>query len=142
MKLMHYSKPRNILSQKGFSYLMDELFNENLNTGNGSFTPGIDISETDDQFLITAEVPGVKKEDINVNLENGRLTISGERSFKEEEKDKKFHRVETKFGSFRRSFQLPDNIDEDSIDASYTDGMLRIGITKTENEEKKKIEIS
>lgn len=142
MKLMQYSRPRNLLMNKRFSEIMDEFFNEAVHTGNGSFVPGIDISETDEQFLITAEIPGVKKEDIDINLENGQLTISGERSFKEEEEGKTFHRVETKFGSFRRSFHLPDNIDKDSIDASYNNGLLDISINKTENKVKKQIEIS
>lgn len=142
MKLIEYTRPRNVLRNKRFSDIMDEFFSEAIHNGKGSFVPSIDISETEDQFLISAEIPGVKKDDIDINLENGRLTISGERSFKDEEESKKFHRVETSFGSFRRSFQLPDNIDEESIDASYQDGLLNIGITKAENKSKKKIEIS
>lgn len=142
MKLTRYTRPRNLLMNKRFSDIMDEFFNEAINTGNGSFVPSIDISETDDQFIITAEIPGVKKEDININLENGRLSISGKRSFKDEEEGKTFHRVETKYGSFNRSFQLPDNVDEDSIDASYDGGLLDISINKTENDKKKEIEIS
>ncbi len=142
MKLINYTRPRNLMMNKRFSDIMDEFFNEAVHTGNGSFVPGIDISETDEQFLITAEIPGVKKEDISINLENGRLSLSGKRSFKEEEEGKTFHRVETKYGSFNRSFLLPENIDEDSINASYEDGLLNISINKTENKVKKQIEIS
>ncbi len=142
MKIINYTRPRNLMMNKRFSDIMDEFFNEPIHTDNGSFVPGIDISETDEQFLITAEIPGVKKKDIDINLEKGRLSISGKRSFKDEEEGKTFHRVETKYGSFNRSFHLPDNIDEDSIDASYEDGLLKISIDKTENEEKKQIEIS
>ncbi len=141
MKLIEYTKPRNLLTNKRFSDIMDEFFNEAVHNGGGSFVPGIDISETDEQFLITAEIPGVKKEDIDINLENGQLTISGQRSFKDEEEGKTFHRVETKFGSFRRSFRLPDNIDEDSIDASYKNGLLNVSINKTESA-KKQIEVN
>src|SRR5699024_541807 len=107
-----------------------------------SFVPGIDISETDEQFLISAEIPGVKKEDINVDLEKGRLVISGERIFENEEEGKTFHRVESRYGSFNRSFQLPDNVDKDSIQASYKDGLLNITIDKNKKEvAKKQIEI-
>lgn len=142
MKLTQYTRPRNLLSNKRFSEIMDEFFNEAIHNGNSSFVPGIDISETEDQFLITAEIPGIEKENIDITLNNGRLTISGERSFSEEEEDKKFHRVETKFGSFRRAFHLPENIDEDSIDASYNNGLLDISINKIEANKNKKIEIS
>lgn len=142
MKLMQYTRPRNLLNNRRFSDVMDEFFNEAVHNGKSSFTPGIDISETDDQFLITAEIPGVDKDDINIKLENRRLTISGERSFKDEEEGKTYHRVETKFGSFRRSFQLPENIDEDSIDASYKNGLLEVSVAKVESNQKKEIEIS
>lgn len=125
-----------------FSDIMDEFFNDVVNTTRDSFVPGIDISETEDKFLITAELPGMKKEDISVNLDNNRLSISGERKFESEDSGKTFHRVETSYGSFNRSFQLPDNIDEDSISASYENGLLNISIEKSEEKVKKQIEIS
>jgi len=121
---------------------MDEFFNDVVNTNRDSFVPGIDISETDNQFLISAELPGMSKEDIDINLDNGRLTISGERKFEKEEEGKTYHRVETRYGSFNRSFQLPDNVDEESINAKYENGLLNIAIDKAEDKVKKKIEIS
>lgn len=127
---------------KRFSDMMDEFFNDAVNTRRDNFVPSIDIAETDDQFQIAVELPGMKKDDILVNLENGRLSISGERSFKDEEKGKTYHRVETSYGSFNRSFQLPDNVDEESIDASYKDGLLNITINKSEDKVKKQIKIS
>lgn len=142
MTLMRYSRPDNNLMSKRFSDIMDEFFNDVVNTRKDSFVPGIDISETEEQFLISAELPGMKKEDISVNLENGRLSISGERKFEKEEKGKTFHRVETKYGSFNRSFQLPDNVDEESVKASYENGLLNISIDKAEDKVKKQIEIS
>ncbi|HKK43898.1 MAG TPA: Hsp20/alpha crystallin family protein [Balneolaceae bacterium] len=126
---------------KRFSDIMDEFFNDAVAARRDSFVPSIDISETDNQFLISAELPGMKKEDININLENGRLSISGERNFENEEKGKTYHRVETKYGSFNRSFQLPDNVDESSINAKYEDGLLNISIDKNEEKVKKQIEI-
>ena len=141
MTLMRYTRPRNELANKRFSDIMDDFFNDVVSNKSDSFIPSIDVSETDDQFLIAAELPGMNKEDISINLENGRLSISGERSFKNEEEGKTFHRVETKYGSFERSFQLPDHVDEESINASYENGLLNISINKSENKVKKQIEI-
>ena len=117
MTLMRYNKPKNDLMSKRFSDIMDEFFNDAVSARRDSFVPSIDISETNNEFLITAELPGMKKEDITISLENNRLSISGERSFENEDKGKTFHRVETQYGSFERSFQLPDNVDEESIQA-------------------------
>jgi HSP20 family protein len=127
---------------KQFSDIMDEFFNDAVNARRDNFVPSIDVSETDNQFMITAELPGMSKEDINISLENGRLAISGERSFKNEEQGRTFHRVETQYGSFNRSFQLPDNISEESITATYEDGLLNITIDKSEDKVKKQIEIN
>lgn len=142
MTLIRYNRPNRNVMSKNFSDIMDEFFNDVVNTNRESFVPGIDISETDDQFLISAELPGMKKDDIDISLDNGRLTISGERKFEKEEEGKTFHRVETRYGSFNRSFQLPDNVDEESINAKYENGLLNISIDKAEDKVKKKIEIS
>ncbi|TYP92116.1 heat shock protein Hsp20 [Fodinibius salinus] len=142
MTLMKYNRPNKDVASKRFSDIMDEFFNDALSARRDNFVPSIDISETEDQFLISAELPGMKKEDITISLENGRLSISGERNIKSEENGKKYHRVETSYGSFERSFQLPDNVDEESISASYENGLLDISIQKNEQEVKKQIEIS
>ncbi|MDZ7717049.1 MAG: Hsp20/alpha crystallin family protein [Balneolaceae bacterium] len=142
MTLLKYNQPNRNMMSKNFSDIMDEFFNDVVNKRNDSFVPGIDISETDNQFLISAELPGMTKEDIDISLDNGRLSISGERKFEQEEEGKTFHRVETRYGSFNRSFQLPDNVDEESIQATYDNGLLNISIDKSEDKVKKKIEIS
>ncbi|MCW9707108.1 Hsp20/alpha crystallin family protein [Fodinibius salsisoli] len=142
MTLVRYNRPKSNLASKRFSDIMDEFFNDAVNSRRDSFTPGIDISETDSQFHISVELPGMKKDDISINLENSRLTISGERKFKNQEEGKTFHRVETNYGSFNRSFELPDNVDEKTINASYEDGLLNITIDKNEEKVKKQIEIS
>lgn len=142
MKLTRYRRPNRNLMSKRFSDVMDEFFNDAVQSQQNSFVPSIDISETEDQFLISAELPGMDKEDITINLENSRLSISGEREVQKEEENKKFHRLETSYGSFERSFQLPDNVDEESVSASYDDGILDISIQKSEEEVKKQIEIS
>lgn len=142
MTLMKYTRPNRNVMSKQFSDIMDEFFNDAVQSRRDNFVPSIDISETDDEFQISAELPGMEKEDITVNLENNRLFISGERTLEKEDKGKKYHRVETKYGSFERSFQLPDNVDEDSISATYDNGLLNITIQKSEQEVKKQIEIS
>lgn len=142
MTLMRYTRPNKNVTSNNFSDIMDEFFNDVVNNRRDNFVPSIDISETEDQFQISAELPGMNKDDIDISLENGRLAISGERSFKNEENGKKYHRVETKYGSFERSFQLPDNVDEESISATYENGLLNVTIQKSESKVKKQIEIS
>jgi HSP20 family protein len=112
---------------------------ELINTGD--WTPRVDISETDNEFMIKAEIPEVNKEDVKVSVENGVLTIQGERRQEKEEKGKKFHRVERYYGSFVRSFTLPDNIDATKIKASFKDGMLNVQVPKTEEARPKAIEV-
>lgn len=141
MTLINYKRPNTNLQNQRFSDILDEFFND-INTRTDSFTPSVDISETEKEFEVSVALPGMKKDDINVDLDNGRLTISGERKFEDEEKGKNFHRVESRFGSFTRSFQLPDSIDENSISAKYDNGVLNITIAKSEEKVKKQIEIS
>lgn len=105
------------------------------------WTPSVNISETDEEYLIRAELPAVKKEDVKVTLEGGMLTVSGERKQMEEEKKEKFHRVETFHGSFSRSFALPDIADGDAIRAESKDGIVTIHVPKIRAEAKKATEI-
>lgn len=105
------------------------------------WSPKVDISETDKAFTIKAELPEVRKEDIKVNIENGMLSISGERKQEKEEKDKKFHRIERFYGSFMRSFTLPDNVDASQIKAEYKDGMLNLSLPKTAENKPKATEV-
>lgn len=107
----------------------------------GDWAPRVDIVETDKAFNIKAEIPEVKKEDVKVTVDNGVLTIKGERKQEKEDKSKKFHRIERFFGSFTRSFTLPDNVDENKIDASFKDGMLTLTIPKTEETRPKAMEV-
>jgi HSP20 family protein len=107
----------------------------------GDWVPRVDIAETDKAFVIKAEIPEVNKEDVKVTVHNGVLTINGERKQEKEEKGKKFHRVERYYGSFTRSFTLPDNVSETKISASFKDGMLNLQIQKTEKVKPKSIEI-
>lgn len=94
------------------------------------WAPAVDITEDDKEFLIKAEIPEVKKEDLNVSVENGVLSISGERKFEKETKDKKIHRVERSYGSFTRSFTLPDETNPEKVAAEFKEGLLRVHLPK------------
>ena len=107
----------------------------------GDWSPRVDIAENDKEFVIKAEIPEVNKEDVKVSVDNGVLTIQGERKQEKEEKGKKFHRVERYYGSFTRSFILPENVDESKVKASFKDGMLNLNIPKTEKAKPKAIEV-
>jgi HSP20 family protein len=135
---------------------MDSLFNRLMprtlgswsrfavsNDGGPKFewSPSADISETEKEYLIRAELPAVKKEDLKVTVDGGMITIEGERKQRKEEKNEKVHRVESVTGSFTRSFTLPDNVDEKSIRCDSQDGVLTVHIPKTEIEKRKPIEI-
>lgn len=106
------------------------------------WTPSADISETDTAYLIKAEIPGVKKEDVKVTIQDGMLTIQGERKMEKEEKDKKYHRIERSYGSFMRSFRLPDDADESGVKAEFKDGMLNVTLNKSEKAKPKSINVS
>lgn len=103
--------------------------------------PTVDISETDGEYLIKAELPEVKKEDVKVTVEDGVLTLHGERRQEKEEKSKKFHRVERSYGSFVRSFTLPESVDESGVKAEFKDGVLNLHLPKTEKVKPKAIEV-
>lgn len=101
------------------------------------WTPSCNVSETPEEYRIDAELPGVNKDDVALNVENRVLTLRGERREKKEEKDKKFHRVESTYGSFMRSFTLPEDADGDKVAADYKDGLLSVRIPRTAPKESK-----
>lgn len=103
--------------------------------------PLVDITEDDNQYLIKAELPEVRKEDVKVTVENGVLTISGERKFEKEEKEKRYHRIERAYGSFTRSFSVPDDADDSKVSADFKDGVLTVRLTKSEKARPKAIEV-
>lgn len=107
----------------------------------GDWSPRVDIVETEKSFQIKAELPEIKKEDVKVTIDNGALTVQGERKQEKEEKGKKFHRVERHFGSFMRSFTLPENVDQENVTASFKDGMLTLELKKVEPIKPKGIEV-
>src|ERR1700737_1412481 len=104
--------------------------------------PLADITEDEKEYLIKAELPELKREDVKVTVENGVLTISGERKFEKEEKKRKFHRVERGYGTFVRSFALPDLAEGDRVKAEFKDGMLTVHVPKSEHAKPKQIEVN
>lgn len=106
------------------------------------WVPSVDVSETEGEYQIKAEIPDVKKEDVKVTVENGVLTIQGERKHEKEEKDKKYHRVERAYGSFIRSFTLPDLVDEEKVKAEFKDGVLNLQLPKSVKAKPKAIEVT
>lgn len=103
--------------------------------------PVVDIAETEKEFVIQAEIPGVEKNDVKVTVDRDVLTIQGKRESEKEEKGRKFHRIERSYGSFTRSFSLPENVDESHVHAAFRDGMLKLTLRKTAEEKPKLIEV-
>jgi HSP20 family protein len=106
------------------------------------WAPVVDITEDEKEYLISAELPEIKKEEIKLTVENGVLILAGERKREKEEKGKKYHRVERAYGSFVRTFALPDNADADKVNAEFKDGVLKVHIGKSEAARPKMIEVS
>jgi len=111
-------------------------------TGKTEWAPSADISETDLEYVIRASLPAVKKEDVNVTVDGGIITIQGERKQQSENESEKFHRVESFYGSFERSFSLPENVNSDAIRCESKDGILTVHIPKTEPQKSKPKQIS
>lgn len=105
------------------------------------WTPVVDISEDANEYLIKAELPEVKREDVKVTVENGMLTLSGERRLEKQESGKRYHRVERAYGSFVRAFNLPEDTDADQVRADFKDGVLQVHLTKKETAKPRQIEV-
>ena len=105
------------------------------------WSPHVDIAETNKEFVIKAEIPEIEKKDVKVHVDKGVLSICGERKQEKEKKGKKFHRVERSYGSFSRSFSLPDNVDETKVKATFKNGILSLRIPKMVGTKSKATEI-
>jgi HSP20 family protein len=111
-------------------------------TSTSAWAPNVDIFESDDALVVKAELPGIDPKDVELNVENNVLTISGERKLEFEDKKENYHRVERAYGSFSRSFSLPRLIDETQIAADYKDGVLTVRVPKHEKAKPRQIKIS
>lgn len=131
MKLVRYNQLDNQVPAT-FSGMLDRLFNDSLGATVSQFSPAVDISEDEKSYEIHLAVPGMKKSDFKIELTNGKLTISGERKKEEKKEGRNFHSIETQYGAFRRSFFIPEDVLEDSVEASYEDGLLKMTLPKKE----------
>lgn len=107
-----------------------------------SFAPRSNIAETDKGYEISVDLPGMKAEDFNIELHEGRLTISGERANESKEEGKTFHRIERTYGKFRRTFNLGQDVDTEDVAAEYNDGVLTVTVPKTARAQPKKIQVT
>ena len=108
----------------------------------GEWAPSVDLAETDEEVVVTAELPGVKQDDVDISITDDILTIKGEKKEEKEVKEKNYHRVERSYGSFQRSISLPTNVQPDKAKASYKDGVLHVTIPKAEEAKPKQIKIN
>ncbi len=144
-KFRPYSEIQSL--RESMSSLFDRFFSDLLRfpeseeISGQTFSPAVDIKETPKEYIVTAEVPGIPKKDIEIEISDNILTIKGERKFEKEEKNESYHRVERAYGSFCRSFTLPTQVNPDKIEANFKDGLLNIVIPKAEEKIPKKIEI-
>jgi HSP20 family protein len=106
------------------------------------WVPPIDLVEAEDHFVLRADLPGLREGDVNIEVQDGTLTISGERKAEQEQRERGWYRIERSFGSFSRSLTLPDGVDPDGIAASFSDGVLEVRIPKPEERKPRRISIS
>lgn len=132
-------------SGKDFNDLFNEFLSDPFNALEGAaprpFVPAFDVTETNDEIRVKAELPGMNTENIDVNLTGNLLTVKGEKKEEHEEKGENTHRVERSFGTFSRSFRLPSEVDPDKVEASYKDGVLSLKLPKTEAGKNIKVQV-
>jgi HSP20 family protein len=131
MKLVRYNQldPQVPAS---FSGMLDRFFHDSIGSSLRQFNPAVDIAEDEKSYEIQMAVPGIKKQDFKIDLEDGKLTISGERKLEEKKEGKNFHSVETQYGAFRKSFFIPEDVLEDQVEATYEEGLLKLILPKKE----------
>ena len=147
MALARWTPMRTLAS---FQDEMNRMFNEFFRGGSGeevgwgvrTWAPPVDIYETDDAVVLTAELPGVSKDDVSIEIHHNTLILKGERKHEAEVKEDNYHRVERAYGTFQRSFVLPTLVDQEHVQATYKDGVLELRLPKSEAAKPKRIAIS
>ena len=133
-----------------FRRQVDDLFNRNLvsffegadnSETLASWAPAMDVIETEDAVLLRAELPGLTEQDVEITLENNTLSIRGEKKFEHTEDEGHYRRIESRYGTFYRSFSLPTKVDQDKIDAHFTNGVLEVTLPKSEQAKAKRIAV-
>jgi HSP20 family protein len=147
MALARWTPMRNLAS---FQDEMNRMFQEFFRGGTGeeagwglrTWTPAVDIYDTDDALILKAELPGVSKDDVSIEIHNNTLILRGERKHEAEVKEGDYYRAERAYGTFQRSFVLPTQVDQDQVQATYTDGVLELRLPKSEAAKPKRIAIT
>jgi HSP20 family protein len=122
--------------------MLQDRMNREQELTAGNFVPPVDIYEDEQSVTLKVEVPGLDPKDVDVRVENNTLSIKGERKFEKEEKEENFHRIERRYGSFVRSFTLPNTVDTDNVKADYENGVLKIQLAKRAEAKPKQIKVS
>jgi HSP20 family protein len=143
MALVRWDSSREVDSlQSEVNRLFDTFFGGRpANAGLRRWVPAMDLVETEDHLVLRADLPGVDPEDVNIELKDGVLTVSGERKAEHEEQTDSFYRVERAFGTFSRSMSLPERVDADRITATFENGVLEVRIPKPEERKPHRVEI-
>lgn len=135
MSIVKYNSRLNEFVPTSFSNLIDRFFTESVARSGGStysFVPRVDVIEEEKAFEIHVAVPGMNKDEFKIDLNDNYLTVSGERKFSKEKSEGRYRSFETQYGSFSRSFSLPENVDAEKIAAQYTNGILVVTVPKDE----------
>ena len=145
MAIVRWEPFRDLVSaQRDFDRLFREAFSPQLGEtelSTRSWAPPVDIFETEDAIVLKAELPGVDPKDVEVRVEDNNLYLKGERNYEKEVKEQNYHRIERSYGSFARSFSLPNSIDAEKVKAEYKDGLLTLTMPKREETKPKTIKI-
>lgn len=147
MALVRWTPMGNLQS---FQHEMNRMFNQFFQGSNGeeagsklsTWNPSVDIYETDDALVMKAELPGVSKDDVSVDVHQNTLTLRGQRKHETEVKDEHYHRVERTYGTFQRSFVLPTMVDQEKVQATFKDGVLELRLPKLESAKSRRIAIN
>lgn len=134
MALIRWDPFRDLMTlREKMNRLFEDAFTargEEKDLISGSWTPSVDIYESENALVLSAELPGIAENDIEIKIENNTLTLHGERKFEKETKEENYHRIERAYGTFTRSFSLPHYIDHDKIEAEHENGVLKITMPK------------
>ncbi|HKR25857.1 MAG TPA: Hsp20/alpha crystallin family protein [Acidobacteriaceae bacterium] len=145
MAITRWDPFRDVLALQNRMNSLFQDFNRGDNSGDvmttASFVPPVDIYEDEHKITLKLEVPGMKESDLDIQLENNTLTVKGERKFENEEKEENFHRIERRYGSFFRSFTIPNTVNPETVKANYETGVLRIELEKRAEAKPKQIKV-
>lgn len=146
MSVIKYDPFREL---RGLQDEMNRLFNSNFSSrykqedmASGGWSPSVDIYESENEIVLEAELPGMKREDFEVTIENNVINLKGERQFEKKDETENYHRVERSYGSFTRSFSLPRSVSAENTSAEFKNGILRVSLPKREETRARKIEVS